>query len=164
MTNWTVKLFGAAALIGLVAGVPSTASAQARQRDRGDRGYAANAYSKADVDRVIRRAEDRSDAFQRTVDSRLDHSRLNGSRAEDRINAQVKQLEKALDQLRSEFNRRSNWGDTRSNVERVIRESDQVNQIVRRSSFGPVIEREWSQLRNDLNTLASVYNLRPVRS
>ena len=52
----------------------------------------------------------------------------------------------------------------RVDVERVMRQSNEVNSIVRRTRFGTKVEREWEILRSDLNTLAGVYNLRPIRS
>jgi len=156
MRKLTATVFGVVTMIGLLSYPAATAEAQGRSYGR--------SYTRVDVDRVIRRAEDRSDIFKKTVDRQLDHSRLNGSRTEDRINAQVKQLENAIDDLRSEFNRRDRWMDTRVSVERVIRQSDEVNSIMRRSRFNPQVEREWDLLRSDLNTLANVYNLRPLRS
>jgi hypothetical protein len=160
MRKFTATVFGVVTMVGLLSYPSATLEAQGRS-------YGSSygrTYSKADVDRVIRRAEDRSDIFRRTVDNQLDHSRLNGSRTEDRINAQVKQLENALDDLRSEFNRRNSWMDTRVNVERVMRQSDEVNSIIRRNRFGTKVEREWEILRSDLNTLAGVYSLRQLRS
>jgi hypothetical protein len=156
MRTFTATVFGVVTMIGLLSYPTATVEAQGRSYGRG--------YNRTDVDRVIRRAEDRSDVFRKTVDNQLDHSRLNGSRTEDRINAQVKQLENALDDLRSEFNRRDSWIDSRVNVERVMRQSDEVNSIMRKNRFNATVEREWDLLRSDLNTLANVYNLRPLRS
>ena len=156
MRTFNATVFGVVTMIGLLSYPAATVEAQGRSYGR--------SYTRVDVDRVIRRAEDRSDVFRKTVDRNLDHSRLNGSRTEDRINAQVKQLEHALDDLRSEFNRRDRWTDTRVNVERVIRQSDEVNSIMRKNHFNPQVEREWDLLRSDLNTLANVYSLRTLRS
>jgi hypothetical protein len=156
MRTFKATVFGVVTMIGLLSYPAATVEAQGRSYGR--------SYTRVDVDRVIRRAEDRSDVFRKTVDRNLDHSRLNGSRTEDRINAQVKQLENALDDLRSEFNRRDRWTDTRLNVERVMRQSDEVNSIMRKNRFTPQVEREWDLLRSDLNTLANVYSLRPLRS
>jgi hypothetical protein len=44
----------------------------------------------------------KSPAGMSAVDQRLDRSRLDDTKAEDRINRQVKQLEEALDELRSD--------------------------------------------------------------
>ena len=156
MRTFNATVFGVVTMIGLLSYPAATVAAQERSYGR--------SYTRVDVDRVIRRAEDRSDVFRKTVDRQLDHSRLNGSRTEDRINAEVKQLANALDDLRSEFNRRNRWADTRVNVERVMRQSDEVNSIMRKNRFTPQVEREWDLLRSDLNTLANVYNVRSLRS
>ena len=134
---------------------PVTASAQGRYRGR--------LYTKGDVERIIKRVEDRSDSFQKVVDKSLDRSALDGTRREDNINEQVKQFEKALDELRSEFSRQDRWLETRHHVERVMSEAEDVNAIVRRHALRPVIEREWALLRADINRLAGVYDLRTLK-
>jgi len=125
--------------------------------------YHGREYSKSDVERFIKRVEDRSDSFRRLVDRSLDRSSLDGTRLEDNINEQVKQLEKALHELRSEFSRHDRWLDTRRQVERVMSEAEDVNAIVRRRLFKREIGREWAFLRSDINRLAGVYELRPLR-
>jgi len=132
------------------------ADAQWRARSRQD--------DRVDVERIINRVESHSDAFRRSVDRALDRSRLNGSRTEDQINAEVKQFEKEVDRLRGEFDRRDSRDETRRNVERVLRQADEVNRIIRRSNFARDLDREWSQLRAELNTLAGVYNLKTLRA
>jgi len=132
------------------------ADAQWRARSRQD--------DRVDVGRIINRVESHSDAFRRSVDRALDRSRLNGSRTEDQINAEVKQFEKEVDRLRGEFDRRDSRDETRRNVERVLRQADEVNRIIRRSNFARDLDREWSQLRAELNTLAGVYKLKTLRA
>ena len=134
---------------------PVTANGQGRYRGR--------VYTKADVERIIKRVEDRSDSFKNLVDKSLDRSALDGTRLEDNINEQVKQLEKALDELRSEFNRHDRWLETRIHVERVMREAEDVNAMVRRHVLRPMIERDWAFLRADINRLAGVYDLRTLK-
>jgi hypothetical protein len=116
-------------------------------------------YSKSDVDRIIKRVETRSDEFKDMVDRTLDRSRLDGSRKEDNINEQVKQLERALDSLRSDFDRRDSWRETHNEVRAVLNQADEVGRIVRRNRFPGNVQRSWAALRTDLNTLAGVYNL-----
>jgi len=132
------------------------ADAQWRARPRQD--------DRVDVGRLINRVDSHSNDFRRSVDRALDRSRLNGSRTEDRINAEVKQFENEVDRLRGEFDRRDNRDETRRNVERVLRQADEVNRMIRRSTFARDVDREWSQLRAELNTLAGVYNLKTLRA
>ena len=76
----------------------------------------------------------------------------------------MKQFEKEVDRLRGEFDRRDNRDETRRNVERVLRQADEVNRMIRRSNFARDLDREWSQLRAELNALAGVYNLKTLRA
>jgi hypothetical protein len=155
MTRGIVAIASALMIVG-VAGV-TDASAQARRRPPSQE------YVRVDVERTIKRLEQRSDEFRKIVDRQLDRSRINGSRREDRINEEIKQLENALDDLRDEFNRRDRFEETRRHVERAMRESDEVNAIFRRANLGPQAEREWAAIRADLNALARIYNLRQLR-
>ena len=96
-------------------------------------------YTKADVERIIKRVEERSDAFRRVVDRSLDRSAINGTNREDNINEQIKELENAIDTLRRDFDRARTWEETRSQVQRVMNEADEVNAIVRRGRWcGPI--------------------------
>ena len=153
------------ALALLISAGPVSAQERARPRhdDRAD-------VVRVDVGRVISRIESQSNAFRRSVDRALDRSRLNGSRTEDEINAEVKQFERDVDQLRGEFDRRDSRAsrdyrdDTRRNVERVLRQANEVNRLIRRSDFARSVDREWAQLRAELNTLAGAYNLKSLRA
>lgn len=124
--------------------------------------YKGQHYTKADVERIIKRVEERSDAFREVVDRTLDRSALNGTNREDNINQQIKELENAIDKLRHDFDRAQTWEETRSQVQKVMNEADEVNAIVRRGRWrrGGVVKSEWALVRADLNRLAGVYNLR----
>ena len=147
-----------AILVVVFAGV-SPADAQWRAQRRDDR----RDDRRVDVERVINQVETRSDAFRRSVDRALDRSRLNGSRREDQINEDVKRFEKAVDRLRDEFDRRDTRDETRRHVEQVLREADSIGLAIRRADLARNVDREWSSLRNDLNRLASLYSLKPLR-
>lgn len=123
-------------------------------------------YTKAEVEQVIKRVEERSDAFRKVVDRSLDKSAINGTNREDNINEQVKELENAIDKLRHDFDRANTWQETREQVQRVLSEADEVNAIVRRGRWrrGGVVKSEWALVRNDLNRLAGVYNLPLLRA
>lgn len=124
-------------------------------------GPAGKFYTKAEVEQVIKRVEERSDSFRKVVDRTLDRSALNGTNREDNINEQVKELENAIDKLRKDFDRANTWQETREQVQRVMSEADEVNAIVRRGRWrrGGAVKSEWALVRNDLNRLAGVYNL-----
>lgn len=125
--------------------------------------YRGRHYSKAEVDRIIKRVETRSDSFRKHVDESLDNGVLDGTRAEDRINDQIKDLEKALDELRGEFDRRDNWLDVREDVVKVVNQADEVNAIFRSRSLRAKVEAEWLALKSDINRLAGIYNVRRLK-
>ncbi|MCU1264791.1 MAG: hypothetical protein JWM21_1109 [Acidobacteria bacterium] len=135
-----------------------TKEARAQGTDRG------RFYTKADVELVIKRVEERSDAFRKVVDRTLDRSALDGTNREDNINQQVKELENAIDKLRKDFKRANTWEETRGQVQTVMNEADEVNAIVRRGRWrrGGAVKSEWALVRADLNKLAGVYNLRQL--
>ena len=152
MRTILVGMVGMVLVTGVLA---EDTAAQARRRAR--------PYARVDVERTIRRLEVRSDHFRETVDRQLDRSRLDGSRTEDRINDEIKDLENALDDLRDEFDRRDRFEESRRHVPRALSQSDEVNSLFRRRNLGRQAEREWAEIRADLNLLAAAYNLRPLR-
>ncbi|MBI1760716.1 MAG: hypothetical protein HYR56_04695 [Acidobacteria bacterium] len=152
MQKFAATIFTLLVICGL-----SFIPAQAQGRYRG------KFYSKADVNRIIVRVEERSDAFRKSVDNNLNHSRLDDTRREMRINTQVAQFETALDELRREFDRRDTFREVRREVERVMRQSDEINALMRAGRFNPRVEQQWRLLRADLNRLAGIYELPLLR-
>ena len=119
-------------------------------------------YTKADVDRIIKRVEDRSDKFQKEFDRALDRSRLNNTRREDQLNDYAEDLEKATDELRREFDRRDTWAENKDEVRECLEIATKLDRVMRARRLGPKVESTWAALRTELNTLAGVYNLRTV--
>jgi hypothetical protein len=149
-------IFAAIALF-MVAMVSTPAEAQygRRYRNRG--------YSRAQVEQIIRRVENQSDRFVRSFDRSLDRSRVDGTVREDNLNQRARDLENSLDVLRQEFDRTDRYQDTRQQVSNVLNVAEDINRAVRNRRLRGNTERLWAQLRNELNTLASVYNLRQLR-
>ena len=130
------------------------------QFGRGSRG---GGYRKAQVEQIIRRLENQSDRFVRSFDRSLDNTRVNGTMREDNLNQRARDLENALDVLRQEFDRTDRYQDTRTQVSSVLNVAEDINRAVRNRRLRGNTERLWSRVRSELNTLASVYNLRPLR-
>jgi hypothetical protein len=150
--NTTIRALACLSIAILVA-VASIPTVGAQGYSRGQK------YSKTDVDRLIKAAEDYSDKFKDFVDNRLDKSFRDGSRAEDRINDQVSELEKAFDDLRDDFNRRDSWWESRSEVQDVTREGHDIHLLIVRRKFPRTALNAWAPLRRAINTLADVYEL-----
>ena len=161
MRNRTVKFFAALAL--LCAACAPLAPAAEAQRRRAPRTPRARGYTKAEVDAVIRRVETRSDEFIKLFDKALDRSGLDGSEREDRLNERAKNLERALDDLRREFDRKESYVETRPEVRKCLNLAEEINDVMKRRKMGAQTERQWGLLRAELNTLADVYGFAPVR-
>lgn len=109
-----------------------------------------------EVDALIRRIETRSDQFRNDLDTALDRSRYDGTRAEDNINQFVKDFESSTNQLRSRFNSRNS---ATADVENVLRQATYIDDFMRRQTLSNRAENDWTQLRTDLTQLASIYNV-----
>ena len=144
----------AAFAVLLIAGVTQAQPRVARAR----------VYTKADVDRIIKRVEDSTDKFKKEFDKALDHSRLNNTNREDQLNEYAKDLEHATDDLRKEFDRSDKWIDNKEHVRRCLELASKINVAMRNRRLGPKVESRWASVRYDLNTLAGVYNLPVVAS
>lgn len=123
-------------------------------------GWARGRNTRGSVDQIIRRVENRVDRFVNQFDRALDNSRVDGTQREDNLNQRARELERATNELRNEFNRRgNNWWETRENVQRSLRIASDINQAMRNRRLNRATENNWRNVRNELNTLARVYNL-----
>jgi hypothetical protein len=139
-------------LLGISLGSLDAAKAQPRVRT----------YARTDVERFIRDVEQSSQDFQRAFDAWLDRSRLDGRPQEDTYNRQVQNLTSSLSTLRSNFNRRNDWWLARSDMQRVLSAANDVNSIMSNRGLRGGLNRQWSALRANLNTLANAFNLPQV--
>lgn len=136
----------------------NTANAQRRPN------WANRNYTKKSVSRVIANVENRVDRFVGQLDTALDHSRLDGKRRENVLNDKAKQLETATDELRSEFDNRESWWETRSNVQSCLDVAADIDVAMRRQRLGKSTENNWKNVRAELNALAKVYGLPAMRA
>jgi hypothetical protein len=105
---------------------------------------------------IIRQLETDTDSFKSSLDSALDKSRLNGSRAEDEINDYVKHFEQATDRLRD----RAEDREYAPNLAReVLNRGRAINVFMRTHQLGGRAESDWARVRNDLNRLSNSYYL-----
>ncbi|HET8781975.1 MAG TPA: hypothetical protein VFM63_06135 [Pyrinomonadaceae bacterium] len=110
-----------------------------------------------DVVDIIKQLESDTDNFKSSLDKALDRSRLNGTRAEDEINGYVKHFEEATDRLR---NRAEDREAAPGAAREVLNRGRAINRFMTTHQLGPNAEGDWAKVRNDLNRLATAYNLR----
>ena len=109
-----------------------------------------------DVKALLARLESHADRFRSSLDSALDRSRFDGSKAEDDINRFNKDFEKATDRLKDRY------GDNQSAtgiVREILGHGALINSFVHRNVTNARAREDWLALRADLDALARVYNV-----
>ncbi len=121
-------------------------------------------YTKAQVEKIIDRVEDRVDKFVKSYDKSLDNSRLDGTRREKWLLDRARDLERATDDLRRNFDRRDNWNENRAAVRKCLDIAHDIDKNMRNRKYSRNTENIWARTRFELNTLADIYNLPKVGS
>jgi len=146
----------AAAVLALC--LPALAAAQSYPdwgRNRNDNYRYDTRYVKDSIQRLDRLAKD----FERDLDRSLDHSRVDGTQREDRINAQGHDFRRAVSNLKSSFGNGRDLDRSRDEAQRVLSEARQFDRIGRMRNIDGRVSSEWSQIQRELNIIADAYNL-----
>jgi hypothetical protein len=120
--------------------------------------------TKAKVEMIVKRVETNVDNFVKHYDKSLDKSALDGTKREDWLMDRARDLEKATDELRREFDRRDQWAENRSEVRSCLNIATDIDKNMRNRKYSSDTENIWARVRFELNTLADVYNLPKVGS
>lgn len=112
--------------------------------------------SDSQVQTVLNRIENNTDAFKISLDRALDRSRLNGTDREDNINDFVSEFEKATDDLRKRFDDRKSVGN---DVQEVLSRAAYIDRFMTNNRLNTVTQRNWRDIRTDLATLSGYYNV-----
>lgn len=108
---------------------------------------------------LARRISDRSRDLQRDVDRALDHSRVNGTRREDNINEEARDLRNAADRFRNVAGDSNDLYRSSDEARELLQQASRVSRMLGRVRLDGR-NGNWNQLRNDLRTVANIYNLR----
>jgi hypothetical protein len=142
--------------------LPALAAAQGRYgypdygRNRnGNYGRYDERYLKDSIHRLDRLAKD----FERDLDRALDHSRVDGTRREDRINAQGHDFRRAVSDLKSSFGNGRDLNRSRDEAQRVLDEARQFDRIGRSRAIDNRVASEWSQIERELSIISDAYGL-----
>lgn len=152
MKNYLLKICVAFAVMLVVLTASQTTSAQRNRR-------ANRGVSKQQVEDLLKRIEERSDKFTKALNKSLDRSKLDGSRAEDRIDVRARALENATDELRREYDHHDTHSENAPEVRKVIDSARVVNRIMLRRKFGTQAENTWVNLRGEINALAKLFRI-----
>ena len=105
---------------------------------------------------IIQRLERSSSKFRGTLDSSLDRSRMDGTRAEDDLNSIVRDFDNATSQLKDRFGHRR---AVASDVNSVLQRAAPINDFMNRNRVNYQTQNAWTSVRTDLDALASVYKV-----
>ena len=108
------------------------------------------------VQRLDRLAKD----FQKDVDRALDHSRVNGSSREDRINDQVHRFRSAVGDLKSRIGNGRDLNRSSDQARRVLQEAQQLDRIVGSRNLDSRVSSEWYSIQRELSFIGDVYGYR----
>ena len=179
--RFTVLTFAAVALATFLA--PASASAQSiwdrirdraeqerhrdddwrrnrRDDDRYGRYGRMSDYERRQLRELARRIDDRSRDLQRDVDRLLDNSRHDGTRREDRINNEARDLRDAAGRFRGVAGDSDRLDRSRDEARHLLNEASRLSRMLGRLRLDGRTASDWNQLRHDLRTVADIYNLR----
>lgn len=105
---------------------------------------------------TIDRLERNTDRFNNSIDAALDRSRLNNTDLEDQANALADELEFATDRLKDRAD--DNIVNT-YDVNEVLRRATYFDMFMTRHSFSASAERDWREIRADLDRLVRYYGM-----
>ena len=113
-------------------------------------------WYRGNLKETLRRLEEDSDHFSKSLDNDLDHSALNGTRAEDEINGYVHDFEEATDKLKDRFeDQKYSPGLARE----VLVRGRSINSFMRRHRLGERSMTDWIRVRQSLDRLAYAYRI-----
>lgn len=153
-TAFTTK-FSVMAAVAFTLCVPFVAAAQ---RGYPDRSY--GRYNDRDLRDSVHRLDSLSRTFERDLDRALDRSRVNGSRREDRINAEAHDFRQAVGDLKSRIGNGRDLNRSADQARRVFQEAQQLDRIARPVWFNGALSSEWAQIQYELRTISSAYGFR----
>ena len=102
--------------------------------------------------------KNRSKRFEKTLDRALDRSRYDDRRREDNVNQLAENFKHAAEHLEDEYDNRRDYRDSADEARQVLQYGAQLDRAISRLRLDRNVQNEWSQIRSDLQTLASAYN------
>jgi hypothetical protein len=111
---------------------------------------------------LLRRIETRTNTFRSDLNQQMDASSLGRSDRSDitsrgdRVDEFVRDFQAATMRLRDRFNSRQ---AAAADVQEVLNRASFIDRFMSRWQLGGMAERDWSDLRSDLNLLAETYNV-----
>ena len=173
--NRITKYFAVGAFALMILALPSVASAQWGGRDRNDDYYGNGRYNR-NIRGTLQSLKGKARAFEnqtnRAEDRRDDRDDRwggiggiwSGNRDRNRRGGDYGRLEdladrfrKATDNLADEYGNGRNLNNSRDEARRVLDIGNQIENEIRNLRGGNNLQRQWNNIRRDLNVVADVY-------
>lgn len=140
----SIKRSFAAAMILLI-GLIGTAATQTVYR-----------ISEKEMKDLLARIEKQAENFRGSLKSALNHSDIDHSKQEDRINDFVKAFEEATEKLKHHYSEKNTAS---GDVEEVLTRAARIDSFMERHHLSPRAESDWAALRKSLDALADAYSV-----
>lgn len=110
---------------------------------------------------IASRLEKNAKRFASQFDKELDKSLYDGRPIEKRLEKRAKKLKSALDAVRGKV-KSGKERKIRKKLDRALSIAHDVNAVMAARRFSADLERDWDEIRRDLDDLAVSYGLRPL--
>jgi hypothetical protein len=128
------------------------------RRDRRDNGNYGR-YDSRTLRDAAQRIKDRSKDFERDIDRALDHSRVDGTRREDNINAQVQDFRRAAERFKDRVGNGNDQNRAYDAARELISRANQIDRVIGRARLDSRASSDWNSLNQDLRLVSDIYNL-----
>ncbi|MDT7540729.1 MAG: hypothetical protein QOE33_633 [Acidobacteriota bacterium] len=106
---------------------------------------------------VAQRIKDRSHNLESDVNRALDHSRVNGSRREDNINADVQEFRRAADRFKDRVGNGNDPNRASNEAQALLSLSSRVDNELSRLRLDSRSYSDWSEINQDLRVVSDIY-------
>ena len=97
--------------------------------------------------------------FEKDLDKALDKSIVDDTKAEERNNERADDLEDHLNQAKGNVD---DPDDFKEHLDSALQAAFDVEKLMGEHRFPEQVTKDWQLLRNNLNTLAGLVNLKPL--
>lgn len=105
---------------------------------------------------TLQRLETKTDSFRTALQQRLGNDRWDGTTQADSVERYVIEFEHATDELRKNYEGRR---ATTEDMNKVLNYGWYIDDFMRRNRLATNVERQWTNVRSELNTLARYYGV-----
>ncbi len=106
---------------------------------------------------VAQRIKDRSHNLESDVNRALDRSRINGSRREDYINADVKDFRRAADRFKDRVGNGNDPNRASAEAQELLGLAGRIDNELARLRLDSRSYSDWSEIRQDLRVVSDFY-------